>query len=123
VPAPRSRPLVVYDARCGFCLRWVGRLRRWDRRNVIEFLPLQDERALLLTGVGRDALQQAAHVVLPSGEVLAGAAAFQALCPFLPGGSLPHVLLSVPGALPVAERVYRWIARRWGPVGGRPGAR
>jgi hypothetical protein len=74
-----------------------------------------------VTGISRDALGRAAHVVLPSGDVLAGAAAFRALCPFLPGGSLPYRLLGLPGALPLAERAYRGIARRWGPVGARAG--
>ena len=121
MPTPRSRPVVVYDGGCAFCRRWVERLRRWDRTGGLEFLPLQDAHAPVVTGVGRDALGRAAHVVLPSGEVLAGAAAFRALCPFLRGGTIPYRLLGLPGALPLAERAYRWIARRWGPVGDRAG--
>jgi predicted DCC family thiol-disulfide oxidoreductase YuxK len=112
---------VVYDDRCAFCRRWVERLRRWDRANRLEFLPLQDDRAPALTGLRREVLERAAHVVLPSGTVLAGAEAFRAVCPFLPGGLVPHLLLRIPGALPVAERCYRRIARRWGPVGARAG--
>lgn len=122
MPTVPDRPVVVYHDDCAFCRRWVARLRRWDRRERLEFLPLQDPRAAALTGRSRAALEQAAHVVLPSGEVLAGAAGFRALCPYLPAGVLPHVVLRIPGALPVAERVYRWIARRWGPVGRHAGA-
>lgn len=121
MPVARSRPLVIYHDGCAFCRRWVSRLRRWDRRNRLEFLPLQDARASAIAGVSRETLEQAAHVVMPSGEVFAGAAAFRAVCPLLPGGSLPHLLLRVPGALPLAEHAYRWIARRWGPVGARNG--
>jgi predicted DCC family thiol-disulfide oxidoreductase YuxK len=123
MPTRRSRPLVVYDGNCGFCRRWVERLRRWDREGRLEFLPLQDADAPVVTGVGRGVLEQAAHVVLPSGQVVAGAAALRALCPFLSGGSVPFHLLGLPGVLPVAERLYRWIARRWGPVGARAGER
>ncbi|MDH4044411.1 MAG: DUF393 domain-containing protein [Gemmatimonadota bacterium] len=119
MPTPRSQPLVVYDASCGFCRRWVRRLRWWDRANRLEFLPLQDERAPALTGVGRTALAQAAHVVLPSGDVHAGAAAFRALCPFLPGGRALHWLLGLPGVPSVTTCLYRWVARHWGPVGAR----
>ena len=123
MPTLRSRPLVVYDDGCGFCRRWVERLRRWDRAGRLEFLPLQDAEAPAVTGVDREGLERAAHVMLPSGEVLAGAAAFRALCPFLPGGLLPYRLLGLPGVLPLAERAYRWIARYWGPVGARTGER
>jgi len=122
VPTPRSRPLVVYHGDCAFCRRWVERLRRWDRAGRVDFLPLQDEHAPAITGMRRETLARAAHVVMPSGTVLAGAAAFRALCPFLPGGFLPHLVLRLPGMLPAAELAYRWIARRRGPVGADAGA-
>lgn len=115
-----DRPVVVYDASCDFCRRWVGHLKRWDRRDRLDFLPLQDPGAVVLTERPRADLERAAHVVFPGGVVLAGAVAFRELCCFLPGGWLPRAVLHLPGALPLAERTYRWIARRWGPVGGRP---
>lgn len=103
---------MLYDAGCGFCRRWVGRLRRWDVHGRLDWLPLDDPRATVLSGRSRAELERAAHVVLPSGDVLAGAAAFRELCRFLPAGWLPLAALSLPGALPLAERCYRWIARR-----------
>lgn len=121
MPAAPSRPLVVYHDGCEFCRRWVRRLRRWDRHHRLTFLPLQDAQAPAIAGVSREVLEEAAHVVMPSGRVYAGAEAFRAIAPLLPGGILPHLLLRVPGALPLADRVYRWIARRWGPVGARTG--
>ena len=123
MPTPRSRPVVVYDGQCGFCRRWIERLRRWDRSGRLEFLPLQDATAPVVTGLRRDVLERAVHVVLPWGDVKAGAAAVRALCPFLPGGFLPHRILGLPGVLPLAERAYRWIAGRWGPVGAGAGQR
>jgi len=120
VAPPRDRPLVLFDGACGFCRRWVERLRWWDQARRLDYLALQDARAPELSARPRAALEEAAHVVLPSGEVLAGAAAFRAICAFLPGGGIPRALLGLPGALPLAERAYRWIARRWGPVGARP---
>ena len=123
MPTPRSRPVVVYDGQCGFCRRWIERLRRWDRAGRLEYLPLQDAAAPVVTGLRRDALERATHVVLPSGDVKAGAAAVRALCRFLPGGFLPYRILGLPGVLPLAERAYRWIAWRWGPVGARAGHR
>jgi hypothetical protein len=48
--------------------------------------------------------------------VFAGAAAARELCGYLPLGWLPRALLGLPGLMPVAQQVYRWIARTWGPV-------
>lgn len=97
------------------------RLKRWDRHDRLDLLPLQDEAAPRVTGRPRAVLERAAHVVLPDGTVHAGARAFYEICRYLPAGGLIRALLRVPGALAVAERVYRWIARRWGPVGALPG--
>lgn len=114
---------MIYDAGCGFCRRWAVRLHRWDRAGRLTLLPLQDDRAPALAGRPRSALELALHAVLPSGEVLAGAAALRGICRYLPGGWLPRALLALPGALPLAERLYAYAARRWGPVGSRAGPR
>lgn len=114
---PRDeRPVLIYDDSCGFCRRWVRRLKRWDRRDAVQLLPLQDPRAPELAGRSREALQRAAHLVRPDGRVFAGAAAARELCAFLPLGWFPALVLRVPGVLPIAERMYNWIARKWGPV-------
>lgn len=112
-----NRPVVVYDGSCGFCRKSVLRLKRWDRDDRIDLLSLQDDRAPALTRRSPEALRRAAHVVLPDGTVYAGARGFRELCRYLPAGGLVRGLLHLPGALPLAERVYGWIARRWGPVG------
>lgn len=112
----KLRPVLVYDDNCAFCRRWVTRLKRWDRRHVIHVLPLQDPTAPEVVGRSRDALQQAAHLVGPDGAVFSGAAAARELCRYLPFGWLGRAFFAIPGALPLAERAYRWIARTWGPV-------
>jgi predicted DCC family thiol-disulfide oxidoreductase YuxK len=118
---PPPRPVVVYDDQCGFCRKWVGRLKRWDRHDRLALLPLRDASAPALTGRTRAELDRAVHVVLPSGAVCAGAAAFREICRYLPGGMIPRAALRLPGAPALAERLYRWIARRWGPVGDGAG--
>jgi predicted DCC family thiol-disulfide oxidoreductase YuxK len=110
-------PVVIYNNACDFCRRWAEHLRRGDRAGRVVLLPLRDDRAPVLAGRPRSALEQAVHVVLPTGEVVSGAAAIRAVCRSLPGGWLVRMLLSFPGALPIAERVYHYGARRWGPVG------
>lgn len=115
-PVPPIRPVLIYDASCGFCRRWVARVRNWDRRGTIEFLPLDDDRATVVSGQPTDRLRLAAHVVCPNGGVFAGAAAARELFRYLPGGRVVRVVTAVPGVMPVAERTYAWIARHWGPV-------
>lgn len=109
-------PTLIYDASCAFCRRWVARLKRWDRHDRIRLLPLQDPTAPALAGRPRPELERAAHLVRPDGAVFAGARAAREVFAYLPGGWLPRAVLAVPGAMPVAERMYGWIARRWGPV-------
>jgi predicted DCC family thiol-disulfide oxidoreductase YuxK len=118
---PADRPVVIYDAGCGFCRRWVRRLKWWDRHDRLALLPLQDPDAPVLAGRSRSELELAAHVVFPTGKVLAGAAALRELCHYLPGGWIPRGILSLPGALSVAEWGYRRVAWHWGPVGARLG--
>lgn len=115
-PAPPPAPTLIFDGSCGFCRRWVDRVRRWDRRGAVQYLPMQDERAPQVSGRPRDALQQAAHFVRGDGAVFAGAAAARELFRVLPGGKAAAALLGLPGVAPLAARVYRWVARRWGPV-------
>lgn len=110
-------PAFIYDGSCGFCQRWVGRARRIDKTGVVRYVPLQEPEAWALSGRHYDALSQAAHFVREDGAVFAGAAAVRELLRHLRGGKVMAALMSVPGVMPVAERCYAYIARRWGPVG------
>ena len=116
-PTAADRPVLIYDDGCAFCRRWVQRLKRWDRADVIALLPLADPRAPVLARRDTAALRRAAHLVRPDGTVFAGAAAARELLGFLPLGWIPRAVLRVPGALAIAESAYAWIARTWGPVG------
>lgn len=119
--APRkpARPTLIYDGSCGFCSKWVKRLKRLDRDDLLWLLPLQDARATELSGQPRERLELAAHLVRPDGAVFAGAAAAREAFRYLPGGRIVILIAGAPGLMPVAERVYAWIARRWGPVAER----
>ena len=111
-----ATPAFLYDGNCGFCRRWVGRAKRFDRKQGIRFIPLQDPEAVALSGRSHDVLSKAAHFVRMDGAVFAGAAAARELLRHLRGGGLVARLMGIPGVMPVAERCYAWIARRWGPV-------
>ena len=109
-------PTLIYDGECDFCTRWVRRIRKWDRAGAVRYLALQDPEAPAVAGVSRARLRQAACFVGTDGVVFAGAAAARELFACMPGGWLPSSVFRIPGAMAIAQRTYRYIARRWGPV-------
>ncbi len=111
-----ERPTLIYDDACGFCRKWVRRFKRLDRRDAVALLPLQVPEAAAIAGRTRQALTLAVHLVRPDGAVFAGAAAVREAFRYVPGGSIVRAAFALPGVEPVAERVYAWIARKWGPV-------
>jgi len=115
-PDPPKSPILIYDGGCELCRRWVARLKRLDRRDAIRPVPLQDPAASDLSGRGADQLRMAVHFVRPDGEVFAGAAAVREAARYLRGGPLVLGVAALPGVMPLAERFYGWVARRWGPV-------
>ncbi|HEU5171374.1 MAG TPA: DUF393 domain-containing protein [Gemmatimonadales bacterium] len=107
------RPVLVYDGQCGFCRKWISRLRRWDRGGRIEYVTARERNSV--SGLPRftdDAVARAMHLVTPDGRVLAGARALPALLDYLPGGALVRPLFRIPGLPWVADRFYAWLAAR-----------
>lgn len=104
------RALVIYDEDCGFC-RWSAeRLRVWDRRGALRFVPLGSrEAAEVLRDVPADERSMSWHLVEPDGRVRSAGGAVAPLLRRLPGGSVPA---SLADAAPVTtERVYAFVAR------------
>jgi predicted DCC family thiol-disulfide oxidoreductase YuxK len=99
---------VLYDADCGLC-RWSAeRLRRWDRRRRLRFVPLGSAEAdRLLDSLTAEQRWGSWHLVDERGLVSGGEA-------------LPRVLALLPGGRPLAalssrfprstDRAYRWVA-------------
>jgi len=114
MPVDRTRPTLIYDGDCGFCRRSVDLLQRWDREQRIALIPFQDQARMAAFGIPLPALAAAMHLILPApdGRVLAGADAVPELLRLLPGKRLLAWGFRVPGVLPVARRLYAWIARR-----------
>src|SRR5215468_4911201 len=108
---------LVYDGSCAFCRRWVERVRRWDRRRRLELVPYQaPDLEARFPQLSRAACRQRMHLVDEHGAVFPGAAAGREVLRRLPGGWLWALPFRLPGALRVAEPLYVWITRRWGPV-------
>ncbi len=108
----RAPTTLIYDGECVFCQRWVARFKRLDRRSVTRLLPLQNEEAVGLSGRTREQLEAAIHLVRADGSVLDGADAVHELLNLIRWGWLPRAVLRVPGAMPLARRLYGWVATR-----------
>lgn len=111
-PGLPMSPTLIFDGQCGICRRSVAVLKRWDREQVLRFVPFQDERAVREFGIALPALAAAMHLVLPDGRVFTGADAAPPLLRMLPGKRWLAWLFRMPGVLPLARRVYAWIAAR-----------
>ncbi|HEU4697769.1 MAG TPA: DUF393 domain-containing protein [Gemmatimonadales bacterium] len=111
-PRP-ARPVLLYDGACGFCLRAIGWLRRWDRAGRIETLPMQRRAERTdLPPIADAALARAMHLVTPDGAVYAGGRAARAMLRWLPGGALLRPLFLIPGVPWVVNRTYEGVAAR-----------
>ncbi|HET7703535.1 MAG TPA: DUF393 domain-containing protein [Candidatus Limnocylindrales bacterium] len=98
--------IVLYDRDCGLCTATARALRRWDRHNRLELLPLQDAMASRVPSVaaaGRELpLTAALHVVdAGTGFVRAGGDGALAIAAALPGGRVARALAAVPP--------FRWV--------------
>ena len=107
-----SGPTVIYDGECGICRQSVDLLKRWDREHVLRYVPFQDEAAVAGFRIALPALAAAMHLVFPDGRVFAGADAAPELLRLLPGKRWLAVWFRIPGVLPLARRLYAWIAAR-----------
>jgi predicted DCC family thiol-disulfide oxidoreductase YuxK len=107
---------VLYDDDCGVCRETVRQLRRWDRVNRFEFMPLDfaasSGRPLLEQLAAEGHLGDAIHVVDEStGRVVSGGDAALAILDGLPGGWLLRPWASLPPAGMAADVVYRVASR------------
>lgn len=108
-----TNPTLVYDGNCGFCRRWVERLRRRDEAGRIALIPAAERSSVPgLPPLDAAALDRAMHLVLPDGTVLAGARALPAVLRLLPRWWLVAWVFRIPGVPWVADRVYAWVAAR-----------
>lgn len=112
VATDRAQPTLIYDGECGICQRSVAILKRWDREHVLGFVPFQDRATVARFGMALPALAAAMHLIRADGRVYTGADAVPELLRLFPRRRWLVPLFWIPGVLPVARRIYAWIARR-----------
>jgi predicted DCC family thiol-disulfide oxidoreductase YuxK len=115
-PARLNCLTVLYDDDCGVCRETVERLRRWDREDRFEFMPLTEAassgRPILQRLAADGHLPDAIHVVdESSGRVVTGGHAALAIIDALPGGWLFRPWAALPPTAAAADVVYRVAAR------------
>ena len=110
VAQPPAKPVVIFDGDCNFCRMWI---RRWQQTtgDRVDYLPAQAATVgEKFPELGREALEQAVHLVEPDGAVRRGAdAVTRALAP---DQAWPlWIYQHVPGAAALLEFAYSLIAR------------
>lgn len=104
---------LIYDGECEFCRRWMDWIRKQDLHQKITFIPCQsEERKKLFPQISEEKCLNAMHVVLPTGQIFAGADAIPRILYILPGWTWSVTLFRIPGVLLIARPVYRLIARK-----------
>lgn len=103
---------LVFDGTCRICNRLVSVVRKWDRENRIEIVPSQAPGVQArFPWIPAEAYSESVQMIGPGGETTQGAAAVEQVLDVLPKGRLITWIFSIPGARPIAERTYRWVAR------------
>ena len=110
--SPPADPTLIYDGECGICQQAVALLKRWDREHVLRFVPFQDEPRVAQFGIALPALAGAMHLIHVDGGIYAGADAVPELLGLFPGKRWLVPFFMIPGVMPIARRIYAWIARR-----------
>lgn len=115
LPTPEQRPdadIVIFDGRCPFCRRQVQRLRRWDWRRRLAFLPRDaPEVARRWPELTPQQLVQQMYVVDQHGHKRAGAMAVRYLARQLPPLWPLAPWLHLPGTAHLWQALYGWVAR------------
>ncbi len=106
--------VLIYDGDCSMCRAsalWLLRRALAGGAQDLDVLPCQSPvRRERYPNISDAACMSAMQLVLPDGRVLAGADAAPEILRRIPRWRWIASLFSLPGARPVARRVYAWIA-------------
>ncbi|MEP6509365.1 MAG: DUF393 domain-containing protein [Gemmatimonadales bacterium] len=112
--SPGGLYTVVYDGNCNICRKFVAVLINWDRKGELEILPSQNlALAARYPWIPAKAyLESVQFIENHNGATWQGAAALEHIIDVLPKGRFITWIFSIPFVRPVAEKFYRWFAKR-----------
>ena len=103
---------LIYDGQCRLCVTAKEGLERLGEDQGVRFVPYQSEEAACRLGSDyRPGRPDVAFLVERDGTISRGLDAFVPLLPGLRGGRVLLALLRIPLVRPVANLVYRLVAR------------
>ena len=112
LPSGLTRPVVVYDGECPFCLKQVDNMKRRDPDRAFEYQPRQaeglDQRFPQLT---EGDFNSGMRLVQRDGSVSVGADAVYEISRRLRGWKYLAWLYRVPVLKTICRASYAWIAR------------
>jgi predicted DCC family thiol-disulfide oxidoreductase YuxK len=109
-----NRIAVLYDGKCGLCLRSIFMLELLDRLDRLQLVNFWNriERNDAAPDIKEAELDRAMHVRFPSGKTLTGFDGVRAIAWHLPPLWPIAPFLYIPGIAPIGRRVYAWVAQR-----------
>ncbi len=109
--AEQTRPVVVYDGECPFCLKQIERIQRRDHWSRFEYAARQkpglEERFPRLAD---EDFNSGMRLVTPEGVIQVGADAVYHIARRLPGWRRLAWIYRVPVLHGLARLAYRWVA-------------
>lgn len=104
---------MFYDGGCPLCSREVAHYRRIDTRQAVDWIDIfSDPESLEAHSIEYESAMKHLHVRTPQGEIVRGAYAFHELWKALPGYRYLAKVTSLPGVLPLLDKVYDRFAER-----------
>jgi predicted DCC family thiol-disulfide oxidoreductase YuxK len=105
---------VVYDGTCSVCTRVIAALAKLDRNNELEMLPSQTSGlAERFPWIPPSAYNESIQLIrLADGRTWQGAASIEQILDVIPKGKFVSWMFSIPLVRPLAEKFYRWFAKR-----------
>jgi len=107
-----ERDIVVYDGSCRFCHSQVTKLAKWDKQQILAFVPLQHELvAVRYPDLTHDMLMKEMYLVSREGGRYGGVHALREISRRLHRLRWLRFWFRIPLATPITRLVYRTIAR------------
>ena len=111
-PDRPSRPVVVYDGQCPFCLKQIERIKRRDTAGVFEYLPRQaEELHQRFPKLAENDFETGMRLVHTDASISIGAEAIYHIARRLKGWKYLAWLYRLPILKGVLRAGYAWVAQ------------